>query len=174
MDLICVRGLITIFVIIYLLKNHLITTVFKINRRLDYSVRVLLLLAKHTPGTRQSIPDIQKEMLIPRAFIRRIVADLVSAGLIGSRPGRNGGIHLVREIHSISLRDIWEAIEGPLMISPCLEAPGVCPLDKTCPVRSKWIALQILISTELESVRLDQLAQEALDLRNLEISARQH
>lgn len=147
---------------------------FKINRRLDYSVRALLYLAKHAPGTRQSITDIQKEMLIPRAFIRRIVADLVSAGLIESRPGRKGGIRLLRAIHSISLRDIWEAIEGPLMISPCLEAPGVCPLDKGCPVRSKWFHLQNLISTELESIRLDQLVQEAFDLESFGIVELEH
>lgn len=137
---------------------------FKINRRTDYAVRVLLSLAKRPPGMTQSITTIQKEMIIPRAFVKRIVARLSAAGLIETQPGRNGGIRLARDISSISLRDIWEAIEGPVIISPCLETPEACPLDKTCPVRSKWMHLQNLILTELESIHLDQLVREAFDL----------
>lgn len=142
---------------------------FKINRRTDYAVRVLLYLAKQPSGTTQSITEIREEMIIPRAFVRRIVARLSAVGLIETQPGRNGGIRLAREVHNISLRDIWEAIEGPLMISPCLEAPGACPLDRTCPVRLKWKRLQDSISTELESIRMDQLVQEAFDLKNLDL-----
>ncbi len=48
----------------------------KINRQTDYAVRVVLALAKHGEGARLSSADIQQEMLIPKAFMSRIVAQL--------------------------------------------------------------------------------------------------
>ena len=50
----------------------------QINRQTDYAVRVVLALAKHPLGTRLSSKTIQREMLIPKAFMSRIVAQLAS------------------------------------------------------------------------------------------------
>ena len=61
----------------------------------------------------------------------------------------------------ITLRDIWEAMEGPLLVSDCLNSPGECPLDSGCPVHSRWDRIQCLIAGELESSTLTQLAWEA-------------
>jgi Rrf2 family protein len=134
---------------------------FRVNKRTDYAVRVLLALAKNTNGTRKSIRDIQAEMIIPRAFLRRIVADLSAADLVRTFPGPNGGLELSRPAWTINLRHIWESIEGPLLISDCLSRPGVCPLDNTCPVNSRWEHLQTTIVSEFNAITLEQLAVEA-------------
>ncbi len=133
----------------------------KINRRTDYAVRVILALAKRPQGTRLATQEIQKEMLVPRAFLQRIIADLSKTDLIQTFSGPNGGLQLTHPIDSISLRDVYEAIEGPLMISDCLQGPGQCPLDSGCPVRPRWSRLQATIMEELGNITLEQLAQEA-------------
>lgn len=134
---------------------------FRINRRTDYSVRVMLCLAKRNFGSRLPTQLIQNEMRIPHAFLQRIIADLSKANLIQTYPGPNGGVQLARPAHTINLRHIWEAIEGPLLISECIEKPQDCPLNAGCPVRSHWGRLQCMIVRELDSVCLDQLAEEA-------------
>lgn len=133
----------------------------RINRRTDYAVRVMLALAKHQGSQRLSTQQIQQQMLIPRAFLQRIIADLSRKRLIQTYTGPNGGLQLGRSAATISLRDIYEAIEGALLISDCLEAAGACPLDVGCPVHPHWKHLQALIVRELESITLDQLALEA-------------
>jgi Rrf2 family protein len=138
--------------------------VFRVNRRTDYAVRVLLALAKEKDGTRKSIRAIQEEMIVPRAFLKRIVADLSAAGLVHTFPGPNGGLELARPAWTINLRHIWESIDGPLLISDCLKAPGVCPLDCDCPVHSRWKRMQTMIMSELNSTTLEQLAIEAHQL----------
>jgi len=135
--------------------------VFRINRRTDYSVRVMLSLAKRPFGERLPTRIIQDEMLIPRSFLQRIIADLSRAGLLATYPGPNGGLQLSRPAEQITLRHIWEAIEGELLISDCLKAPGECPLDSGCPVRSRWGRLQSMIVHELERINLAELACEA-------------
>ncbi len=108
----------------------------RINRRTDYAMRVMLALAKQPEGSRMSTTEVQKQMLVPRAFLQRIVADLSKKGLLLTFPGPRGGIQLGRPSESVSLREIYEAIEGPLMISDCMRSAGQCPLDATCPVHS--------------------------------------
>jgi len=46
----------------------------QINRQTDYAARVILALAKRPPGTRLASGHIQREMLIPKALMPRIVA----------------------------------------------------------------------------------------------------
>lgn len=145
---------------------------FRINRRTDYSVRVMLALAKRPFGERLSTRAIQDEMLIPRSFLQRIIADLSRADLLATYPGPNGGLQLSRPAEQITLRHIWEAIEGELLISDCLKAPGECPLNSGCPVRSRWVRLQSMIVHELERTNLAELAAEASsqDLASLDAS----
>jgi Rrf2 family transcriptional regulator, iron-sulfur cluster assembly transcription factor len=99
--------------------------------------------------------------LIPRSFLQRIIADLSRAGLLATYPGPNGGLQLSRSAEQITLRHIWEAIEGELMVSDCLKAPGECPLDTDCPVRSRWGRMQSIIVRELDRTTLTELASEA-------------
>jgi Rrf2 family transcriptional regulator, nitric oxide-sensitive transcriptional repressor len=133
----------------------------KINRRTDYAVRVILALAKRPFGGRLSTQVIQEEMQIPRPFLQRIIADLSKVGLLETFPGPSGGLQLARPAAEINLRHIWEAIEGPLEISACLNAPDDCPFGFTCPVRCRWGRLQNLMLRELESTTFSELAEEA-------------
>ena len=140
---------------------------FRINRKMDYSVRVMLCLARRPFGARLPTQAIQNEMLVPRPYLQRIVADLSRAGLIRTFPGTNGGLELARPAYAITLRHIWEAVEGIFLISDCLKAPGLCPLDAGCPVRTRWGCLQAILVRELESTTLEQLALEANELVTL-------
>lgn len=134
---------------------------FRINRRTDYAVRVMLALAKRPPGARLATQAIQDEMLVPRSFLQRIIAELSKAGLIVTFAGASGGLELRSPAEGINLRHIWEAIEGPLLISDCLKGAHECPLDESCPVRCRWARLQAMIALELERITLAQLAHDA-------------
>lgn len=135
----------------------------KINRQTDYAVRVLLALAKQAPGVRLSSAVIQREMMIPPAFMGRIVAQLAAAGLVTTFAGRDGGLQLPRPTREITLRDVLEAFEGPILLSECLQAKGEddCPFQGACPVRSKWGRVQVVMLRELASITFADLAAEA-------------
>ncbi len=62
----------------------------RINRRTDYAVRIMLALAEHPFGERLSTKLIREEMLVPRAFLERIIAELSKAKLILTFPGQMG------------------------------------------------------------------------------------
>lgn len=136
----------------------------RINRRVDYAIRVLIALAKQPPGTRLSTRTIQNTMWIPKAFLSRIIADLSKAKIIDTYPGPNGGVQLLRDPKEINIRLIWEVMEKPLVISDCLENPEECPLNAGCPVNARWGRIQALVLREMEAATIAELAHEARDL----------
>jgi Rrf2 family protein len=62
-------------------------------------------------------------------FLRRILGELVAAGLVEAREGRAGGYRLARPAERITLADVYRAVEpgGPLAESPA-EPNARCPV----------------------------------------------
>jgi Rrf2 family protein len=138
----------------------------RINRQTDYAVRVILALAKRGEEVRLASAIIQQEMLIPRSFMGRIVAQLAQAGLVITYPGREGGLQLPRPAGEITLRDVVEAFEGPVLLSECMHANSEddCPFISNCPVSSKWARAQVAMLRELGSITFADLAKEAASI----------
>ncbi len=135
----------------------------RITRQADYGVRVLLALAKRDKDSDRHIPTrlIQREMHIPSAFLKRVVAQLAAAGFVETKAGPRGGLALARPAETITLRQIVEAVEGPQYLSDCLCGPDVCPLGRRCPVRMQWARIQAVMLREMERVTLATLALQA-------------
>lgn len=136
----------------------------KINRQTDYAVRVILALAKRGEGIRLSSSDIQQEMLIPKAFMSRIVAQLSRSGLVDTFPGREGGLMLPRPASQINLKHVVEAFEGPILLSECLDVKNEddCPIQANCPVSPKWGRVQVAMLREMAAITFEQLVKESL------------
>jgi Rrf2 family protein len=136
----------------------------KINRQTDYAVRIVLALAKQGEGARLSSNEIQRNMAIPPSLMPRLVALLARAGLVNTFPGREGGLMLPRPAAQITLRDVVEVLEGPLLLSDCLqvEKEEDCPFQSNCPVRSKWGRVQVAMLREMAAITFESLAQETL------------
>jgi Rrf2 family transcriptional regulator, iron-sulfur cluster assembly transcription factor len=134
---------------------------FRVNRQTDYAIRVILALAKQPLGTRLSSAEIGREMLIPAAFLARIVAQLAQANLLKTFPGREGGLQLARPANEITLRDVVEYMEGTFLLSECMTGNEACPFEVACPVRLRWNGLQEAILAELEKTNFALLAEEA-------------
>lgn len=62
-------------------------------------------------------------------FLRRILGELVAAGLVDAREGRTGGYRLARPPGEITLAEVYRAVEpeGPLTVSPAMPNPR-CPV----------------------------------------------
>jgi Rrf2 family iron-responsive transcriptional regulator len=145
----------------------------KINRQTDYAVRVILALAKRGEDIRLSSNEIQREMLIPPALMPRIVSLLARAELVNTFPGRDGGLMLPRPASQITLMDVVEVFEGPVLLSECMQVKGEddCPFQSNCPVRSKWGRVQAAMLREMAAITFESLVQEALGVPVKTLSA---
>jgi len=123
----------------------------------DYAVRVVLDLAAHRGG-RVTTRDLGRRTDVPPAFLSKIVQALAHAGLLRTQRGAAGGVALLRAPETISLRQVIEAVEGPIRLNRCLVRRGLCPRDRTCPVHPVWVRIQAALLRELDAVRFAQLA----------------
>lgn len=107
-----------------------------------------------------SIPDLAASRHLPVPFVRRIVSRLAEVGIVKSVRGPKGGILLGKAASEVSLLDVIHAVEGPIQLSECVEAPRSCPLSSHCPVTGVWASTTHLLENHLRSVRFSELARE--------------
>jgi Rrf2 family protein len=129
-----------------------------ISRQTDYASRIILHLAMQYPGSRLTAAEIARQRLIPRALVGRIVTQLGVAGLVKTTRGSDGGITLARAPEEISLLDVVQAIEGPLMLNLCTVDPQSCPLIPVCAVHEVWMKARETLTMELGQATFDKLA----------------
>ena len=131
----------------------------QITRQADYAVRAVLYLAQLGPGGRASTALIAREQKIPVTFLAKIVSQLSAAGVLHATRGAHGGVTLARPADDISLLEIVEAIDGPVLLNDCVLDPGTCPLGKSCVVQAVWCEAQADLVRRLAQTKFEQLAQ---------------
>lgn len=70
--------------------------------------------------------DISDSLQVSEAHLRKVVQRLVKAGYLETFRGPRGGIKLAKQPEEISLMDIYEAIEAPMILSDCLLNEKYC------------------------------------------------
>jgi Rrf2 family protein len=109
-----------------------------VSRKADYAVRALAYLAGH-PGRRVLISELAERMAIPRAFLSKIMKELVEGGLATSQVGPGGGYSLAAPPSEITFRQILEVVEGTWSLVPCQEdAEDACIMLERCSQVTVW------------------------------------
>ncbi|MBI3636151.1 MAG: Rrf2 family transcriptional regulator [Candidatus Rokubacteria bacterium] len=121
---------------------------------------MMLDLALHAPDMPIRRAQIQARQDVPAAYLAKIIQALARAGLVRTLPGARGGVTLNAPAETITLLRVIEAVEGPIHLNRCVEAPAACPRDRFCPVHPVWVRLQALLTREL-SVTIAALARSA-------------
>jgi DNA-binding IscR family transcriptional regulator len=95
----------------------------------------------------------------PVVRTREIAAQLEHAGLVTGTRGPTGGYRLNRPARQISLREIYEAVEGPMQARACLFGEPVCKASG-CALSSYFGKLNRDVIRTLERTRLTDLVKE--------------
>ncbi len=134
----------------------------RINRQTDYAIRVIIALSNRDDESRTPSNTIRTEMHIPQSLMPRLVAQLANAGLIKTYTGRLGGLQISRPAAQITLKDVVEAFEGPLLLSSCMheKEEDDCPFQPNCSARKKWGRVQAAMLREMASTNFADLALE--------------
>lgn len=130
----------------------------EITRQTDYAIRALIHLAGLPQNSRVSTSTISEAEKIPLPFLTKVISHLVKAGLVVTNRGMGGGVSMARPPDEITLLDIIEAVEGPVLLNRCLLREGVCELEPQCGAHAAWEAIQSHLIADLRSVTLSQLA----------------
>ncbi len=136
----------------------------QLSRRADYSIRAMIDIASMPPNAVVATREIAERQEIPQVFLTKIVTRLMRAGLLSTHRGATGGVHLARSPQEINLRDIIEAVEGPIALNRCTRQPSACKRDDVCPSRPVWHQIQEEMLKTLMDARLSDLAENGRQL----------
>ncbi len=130
----------------------------QITRRADYAIRGMVHLAGKPQDQVSLLSDIAAEIGVSQPFMAKIFQQFNKIGLVRSYRGIGGGFTLGRQPGEITLLEIVEAVEGPIVLNRCVLAEGICSRDSTCTVHPVWKEVQDQMKAILQSVTLDHLA----------------
>ncbi len=98
----------------------------KISQEADYAIRVVLYLSQLGYGQIAAAKTIAEQEAISLRFLLKLLRKLIKADLIQSYRGINGGYALAKPPEKINLKEVIEAIDGPLGLNRCLFEPEFC------------------------------------------------
>ena len=105
-----------------------------LNLETDYAIRIVQCLAA-TSNKIDAKTIAAKTGVTPR-FTLKILHGLVSAGIVKSYKGANGGYTLAKKAEEITLLDVVEQVNGSLNISSCQSESGCTHPNGICCFRS--------------------------------------
>jgi len=133
----------------------------QITRQADYAVRAVLYLARMEPNQRAATSQVAQEQHIPPSFLAKIISQLSIAGLLHTSRGARGGVTLAREPEAITLLEVIEAIDGPIMLNECVSENSICVFDEDCPLRPVWCEAQEELVNRLKNTDFQQLLEQS-------------
>lgn len=132
----------------------------ELTRKGEYAIRGVVYLAQLPQGKVALISEIAAAVDVPQMFLAKILQSFAKIGIVHSFRGAGGGFMLGRPASQITLREVVEAVEGPIMPNRCLLGSGVCERDATCGVHPVWRQIQQRVVDVLDGVTIEDLATQ--------------
>lgn len=133
-----------------------------INQESDYAFRIVLMLSKEGLDNKLDAKSLSERGNIPLRFLLKLTRKLTQAGIVKSYRGVNGGYAITKEPKYINLKDVFEAIQGPIIVNRCLYDKKACSANKTghCSIHKALSGIQNTMINELEKVNFDSLKND--------------
>ena len=113
-----------------------------------------------SPDVRSTTAEIAEVFDASKHHLAKVHQRLTKAGLILSNRGPGGGVALTKDPAEITLLEVYEAMEGSLICTPCLFGKEVCP-RVNCVLSKLLPGLAMQVRDYFEQTTLAQLAKES-------------
>lgn len=123
-----------------------------ISRKTDYALRMLAMMVED--DNLLSVRAAADKVDVPYSFARAIQNCLMRADIIESIRGVRGGMRLKADPKEVTLRQVVEAIQGPLVMNDCTAVGGECNRLDFCCWHPIWVGAQELLRNYLDSISL--------------------
>lgn len=130
-----------------------------INQECDYAFRIILMLCKEGLDNKLDAKSLSEQGSIPLRFLLKLTRKLTQARIVKSYRGVNGGYAITKDPKDITLKDVVEAIQGPIIINRCVYDEKACSANKTghCSIHKALCNIQNTMLNELSKVNFEQL-----------------
>lgn len=136
----------------------------KMTKACEYGLQGVLYLAMQPIDKAALLSEIAEARHIPNSFLGKIFRLLSKVGIVKSIRGVKGGFILGRPSDTITMKDVVEAVEGPIAFSDCSNNTS-CERMHYCSMSNKWKQAQQQALGVLEKVTFKELADQEIKNR---------
>ena len=131
----------------------------KLTPAAEFAVRGAIVLAEQYGQGPVTLDTICAVRSLSKQYLTKIFASLARANLVVPIRGKHGGFTLSREPAQITLLEVIEAVEGPIVMNFCQHVPSQCE-RVDCTIRPVWADVQTLVRNKLSAVTLKDCIQQ--------------
>ena len=131
----------------------------QITRQADYALRAVVYLSRLGSDQRAATSQIAQEQRIPPSFLAKIVSQLSVAGLLQTSRGARGGVSLAKPPAEITILEVVEAIDGPILLNECVSESSNCTFEDGCPMQYIWSDAQLELVNRLKNTSFASFVQ---------------
>lgn len=122
----------------------------------DYGFR----LVEYLLNANRVVPasELSEELEIPLRFTLKILRKLNLAGLTVAKRGANGGYMMALPGVAVSLYEVIEATQGPVILNRCFEDPKTCNMFRAsnCDIHDKLLEIQKNLVRDLKAAKIER------------------
>ena len=129
----------------------------KLSRRTRYGFRLMVELALNFDKGPLSLREISTKQGISEKYLEQIIIQLKTMGPVTAIRGPKGGYMLSVPPSKITLKSLFDILEGSDGIIECVQDPSACKRVRNCLSRKIWVTLDENIRNTLTSTTLEDL-----------------
>ena len=132
----------------------------RLSKKADYALLALRHMA--VPGARETVSarELAESYDLPPELLAKVLQQLVRGGLLASQQGIRGGYGLAKPAAEITVVDVVQAIDGPMMVTACSESDHSCDQYTKCNIRDPLWKLKDRIVSALAATTVAELAAD--------------
>lgn len=139
----------------------------RLSTKSRYGTRAVLDIALHGRNGPVTLKEMSRRQEVSRKYLGQIINHLLTAGILESIRGPQGGYVLSRPPDSIRLGEIIRALDGSVAPSRCVDNPGVCERNAKCVTREVWTQVKESVESVIDETTIADLVARQKDLESL-------
>lgn len=120
----------------------------RVSERVNLAVHALGYMAVKAEGRTVAVAELADMLHVSVSHLAKVMQILVRGGFVRSIRGAHGGFVLTRDPETLTLLEIYEAVEGPVIQPRCLLGHPICK-PGTCILQNLLDEMTVLIRNRL-------------------------
>ena len=135
----------------------------RLTKKADYSLIALKHFAsrKSAKSDTLSAKELADASGIPLPILSKLLQKLGKSGFLESAYGTNGGYRLAKDPGSISVLEVIQAIDGPIVLANCFTHDTSCGHSGRCTVKRPLRRIHEGILRLLETVSIEDMLEDS-------------
>jgi FeS assembly SUF system regulator len=138
----------------------------RLSKITDYGILILAHMASarareqgNASESLHTARELAEQVNLPLPVVSKILKSLAREGTLESQRGAKGGYSLRTDPGQITVAQMIEVLEGPVAMTECAVAAGICLHEGSCSVRDPWQLINRVIKDALGEITLADLTE---------------